>query len=106
MPVTPEYAIAHSPAARLSDDEATAYENLTAKIDELLLSKWPGTPFTIHGPEFYTAKVAARLQHGYAVVGWHIQMQPLDGALGSAAELIAGGAALQWVITLAPDWSR
>jgi hypothetical protein len=106
MPVTPEYAIAHSPAARLSDEERETYKKLAAKIDELLTTEWPGTPFSIRAPHFYTAKVAAHLQRKYSEQRWQIQMQPLDGALGSAAELLAGGATLQWEITLAPDWRR
>ena len=104
MPVSPEYALDTSPAAALTEDEINAHKRICDKVDELLTTQWPGTPFTVRGPDFYSAKVAARIQRGYSEAGWHVQMQPLDGALGSAAELLAGGATLQWVITLAPNW--
>ncbi len=106
MPMSPAFAIHNSPAAVLTPDEEQSLAALIEAVDDLLLNKWPGSPFGMNGPGFYTAKVAARFQRAYEEAGWFVDMAPRDGALGKAPELLAAGAALQWSITLRPNWRQ
>lgn len=106
MPVTPREAVEASPAAQLTEDEYLKLATVLREIDKALMETWPGGSAMLRLATPCSARVSARVQRAYTEAGWTIVLEAMDGTFGKANDLIAAGAELEWLVKMAPDWTR
>lgn len=103
MPISPLVALSKSPAAKLDAEEREKLTGLEGGIDAFLSANWTGGQANFGLPAVGVRLVAAIVRR-YESKGWAVQVEPRDGALGKAAELLAAGAAVDWALSLIPRW--
>lgn len=105
MPLSPSQAMSQSPAARLDDEEKLALVAAKTAIDHMLSTQYTGLAVQTK-TDALSSKVAGYLMRAYATAGWTPSMQPIDGRMAKAQEILAAGGSPEWVLTLVPDWTR
>jgi len=103
MPLTPQQALEASPAAKLTDEERKQFEEIKESIDESLRTVYQGGMHSGALPAC-NVRVAAYIARAYQIKFWNVQMQPLNGRMGTAEEILKAGGEVQWFLTMAPDW--
>jgi len=112
MPVmSPQRAFSNSKHTVLSDDEKKKVDDICGKIDEAIVGSFHGLTVRVNIPPV-TVPMIGHILRRYAKVRdedgsrWQVVAEPLDGAVGKAADLITAGAPCPWRIVLTPEWGR
>lgn len=102
MAVTPEAALAASPAARLTADELGDVLDAEAQIDAHLSSSWNGTHTAVEIP-LMNARIIGELVRRYQRAGWGVSFDPIPSATrGPRGEAVIAGLR----VALVPVWKR
>lgn len=102
MAITPDAAIAVSPAAQLTPDDILDVTKLESGLDAHLVTEFSGSHTSVDLPLVH-ARVLATIVRRYREAGWNVTAEPVPSTTrGARGEVVVGGLRLTFV----PQWRR